>query len=902
MRPIRTVSVLMPTWQGIEFLDRVLAALASQRFDRPWDFLAIDSGSTDGTLELLESWRARFPAPFALGKIDKCEFDHGDTRNLLAARSTGDLLVYLTQDAIPGGPDWLARLVANFDDAGIGAAYCRNVPRPDAWPLTKIFSAGDPGYAAGRRRAGHPGKDAWERMDAHEKRLLFNFNDVASAVRRELWELHPFPRTWFGEDILMARALIEAGHAIAYDDEAVVEHSHDYSVEETRARARIDGRFNAEWLGRVCVASRQDATTLTARLLESDREALRQLNLTDAEYGRQLQLAAELRAAAFEGLWEGGRAAARHGGSRLLGSSRLKILYVLHGFPPNTWAGTEVYTLNLALAMQARGHEVVVLARSPGRPGEESLPDFTVLEERFVEGGGGALRVLRLVNRLHYRRLADTFVDERVDAAFLRVLAQEKPDVVHFQHLIHLSTNFVQLAKEEGCATFLTMHDYWALCPRVQLIRPDGERCEENMGAGCFLCIKERRLEAIPAAKKAGELLGPVAELVAHAAGREEYSDLVERHAAVLRAYEAADLRASPSRFLRSKMVDTAGFDAHRLVYSDNGMRTDHVRAMDKARDAGGKLRVGFVGTLVWYKGGETLLRAMQLLEGLPCELHLWGAFDRGKDPHHAQLASMAGPNVVFHGRFDNSRLSEVHAGIDVLVVPSVWFENSPVTIHEAWLTRTPVVASDIGGMAEYVRHDIDGLLFKVGDAQSLAAALKRFIDEPGLAARLAGAAPAPKTIAEDAAATEFRYRGLACAAIARKEERRARPLYDAAGSDARERGAGCETQGASYLLLRPGASADWDIAGCGGGRRALVVEQYALGAEPQLLLSAEVLVDGRAVGNMSPVRGAGEDRLDATRIELDLPREASRLALRAGAGHARIARVQVLRLVEPTT
>jgi hypothetical protein len=358
-------------------------------------------------------------------------------------------------------------------------------------------------------------------------------------------------------------------------------------------------------------------------------------------------------------------------------------------------------------------------------------------------------------------------------------------------------------------------------------------------------------------------------------------------------------LRASPSRFLRAKMVETAGFDAHRLVYSDNGMRTDHVRALEKAPGADGKLRVGFVGTLVWYKGGETLMRAMALLDGLPCELHLWGAFDPAKDAHHRELAAMAGGNVVFHGRFDNSRLSEVHAGIDVLVVPSVWFENSPVTIHEAWLTRTPVVASDIGGMAEYVRHDVDGLLFRVGDAASLAAALKRFLDEPGLAARLASAAPAPKTIAEDAAATEFRYRGLACAARARSEQRRSRPLVDAAGADARERGAGCETQGASYLLLRPGATAAWDIAGSGGGRRALVVEQYALAAEPQLLLSAEVLVDGRAVGALDPVRGAGEDRLDATRIELELPRDAARLELRSGGGHARIARVQVLRLAE---
>src|SRR5258707_7266782 len=151
MRPIRTVSVLMPTWQGIEFLERALTALAAQRCDLAWDFLAIDSGSTDGTWELLGRMAAGFPVPLRRLRIDKLEFDHGDTRNELAARSSGDLLVYLTQDAIPTAPDWLAKLAANFQDERVAAAYCRNVPRPEAALLTRIFSNQDPGYAPGRR-------------------------------------------------------------------------------------------------------------------------------------------------------------------------------------------------------------------------------------------------------------------------------------------------------------------------------------------------------------------------------------------------------------------------------------------------------------------------------------------------------------------------------------------------------------------------------------------------------------------------------------------------------------------------------------------------------------------------------------------------------------------------------
>jgi len=229
-----------------------------------------------------------------------------------------------------------------------------------------------------------------------------------------------------------------------------------------------------------------------------------------------------------------------------------------------------------------------------------------------------------------------------------------------------------------------------------------------------------------------------------------------------------------------------------------------------------------------------------------------------------------------------------------------VWFENSPVTIHEAWLTKTPVVASDIGGMAEYVRHEIDGLLFHVGDARSLAAALVRFVDEPDLGPRLSEAAPEPKTIEDDAATTEFRYRGLVCAAKARKSARLARPLFDAQGIDTCARVGGCEQQGASYLLMRPQAQAAWSIAGTGGGRRALLIEQFVLGGEPQLLLGAEVLVDGVRVGSLVAVRGAGVDRLDSTRLELDLPATVQRVELRTpGDLHARIARVQVLRLAE---
>ena len=115
MRPITSVSVHMPTFQGMEFLERVMKALLAQKLDRPWDFRAIDSGSTDGTREYLQGLEVGASVPFVVESIDAVEFDHGDTRNLMASRSSGELLVFLTQDAIPAGTDWLQKLVANFE-------------------------------------------------------------------------------------------------------------------------------------------------------------------------------------------------------------------------------------------------------------------------------------------------------------------------------------------------------------------------------------------------------------------------------------------------------------------------------------------------------------------------------------------------------------------------------------------------------------------------------------------------------------------------------------------------------------------------------------------------------------------------------------------------------------------
>lgn len=884
----------MPTWQGEEFLDRALTALAEQKLDLEWDMLVVDSGSTDATLELLAKHAKSFPVPLEVRHIDQVEFDHGDTRNLMAALSEGDLLVFLTQDAIPAGDTWLATLAANFEDDAVGGAYCRNLPRPDAKLLTKIFSADDPGYTEGRREVRLADVPDYDELDPHQRRLLYNFNDVASAVRREVWERHPFPRTWFGEDILMARALLEGGWTVVYCDEAAVEHSHDYDEAETKKRAVIDGRFNKEWLGRVCVASRKDARILADRFFALDRVAIEKAykeqhgRIDDAEVDRLAGEAGRLRLAAFEGLYEGGAQASDVvlPGSTLLDSPQLRILYVVHGFPPDTWAGTEIYTLNLAREMQRLGHDVTILARAPG-PGGEGAPfadgEPHEFELDFGEFPGDTaddtLSVVRMTHRLQHKNLEESYLKEGAEASFRKVLARVRPDVVHFQHLIHTSVNLVHLAREAGIATVITCHDYWAICPRVQLIRPDGKRCYSNMGAGCYLCVKEKFLDRVPTLPKLGNTGNKLFHHVARLAGKwgsakhkamaTEYAHLRQREQLVPAAYAAADLRISPSRFLRQKLIDAyPGFDPHRFLFSDNGMRTDHVRALQKRKSD--VVRFGFVGSLVWYKGDSVLVEAMgKLGAGVKAELNVYGSFDPEKDAHHAELEALAkgtGAKVNFKGRFDNSKLSEVYAEIDVLVVPSVWYENSPITIHEAYLTHTPVVTSDIGGMAEYVRDGVDGLHFKVGDADDLAAKLRRFVDEPGLVEELSQDWMTIKSIEDNALETEFRYRGIVCRDRVRVEQK----FFDARASDADRRIGPVDPQGEDFLLLRPGGAAvEFDVHGLGEGQYKLALEVFAFGAETEVEHGGHVLLDGEPCGAIELFSANGAD--EARRFEFVL-------------------------------
>jgi glycosyltransferase involved in cell wall biosynthesis len=138
-----------------------------------------------------------------------------------------------------------------------------------------------------------------------------------------------------------------------------------------------------------------------------------------------------------------------------------------------------------------------------------------------------------------------------------------------------------------------------------------------------------------------------------------------------------------------------------------------------------------------------------------PVELHLYGGLETNPNyVNHLRELAAGDARIIFHGRFDNQRVPHILHDLDVLVVPSTWYEIGPLTLMESLAAGTPVVASALGGMAERVIAGVNGLLFKSGDSDDLARQLQRLIHEPELLAQLRAGARAnpPRDIESEVA------------------------------------------------------------------------------------------------------------------------------------------------------
>ena len=458
----------------------------------------------------------------------------------------------------------------------------------------------------------------------------------------------------------------------------------------------------------------------------------------------------------------------------------MRILQVVHGFPPEASAGTEVYVRNLSRALAGDPANTVCVFTREADPARPEL----ALRTQDADG------VRRVAVNNTFQSCAtyeESYANAPIERIASNLLDEWRPDVVHVQHLTCLSTGIPREAKRRGIPVVMTLNDYWLICHRGQLVDLRGERCSGPFDEGCAHCIEPAALArnavirvgrsvravnipAIPAVLRSA--VGLVNAAAPASLARAASLDRL-RH--MQHAVRDVDVFLAPSDTLLRQFL-RFGIPPERLQRCEQGVP---LPSTPRRTGSSKPLRVGFAGGFQPTKGLGVLLDALETLPDGSITLDVFGAAApyHGDAEHLTELQSRLGhPAIRRLGPVPPERMSSCLAALDVLVVPSVWLENAPFIIREAFACGLPVIASNLGGMAEMVVHRRNGLLFDAGDAVSLASQIRALIDDAKLLEVLRSGIVRPMSIEEDAARLQRIY-GRVAEGTARREGRPAPPV-----------------------------------------------------------------------------------------------------------------------------
>ncbi len=459
----------------------------------------------------------------------------------------------------------------------------------------------------------------------------------------------------------------------------------------------------------------------------------------------------------------------------------MRILLVSHNYLPAHTAGTEVYTAQLAKKLGARGHVVAVFTTE-----KEISAEHLSMRERTHEG----IVVHELINNLHYEDFRQTWDEPRIDQRFSAVLDAFAPDVLHVQHLMYLSLGCVEVAQQRGIPVVFTLHDYWLQCARFgQRVHADTSICHTIDFARCGECLSSFKFGQTSLERRAGNAIAGlrsatgvdlgkaavrVSRLLQSKTGGGESPGPDEKHPglagelALQVALRERDFRQrllplverflSPSRFLREKFIEW-GLPAEKIAFLRTGIDLEHFKPRPRTHSE--ILRVAFIGTLAPHKGAHILLEAWERIDPrlrARAALKLTGPAQYHPEYVRSLEQRAASLGVELGGALSREEVAIELSNTDILVVPSVWYENSPLVILEALAARTPLVVSDIGGMAELVEEGLSGFRFAVGDAAALCARLSSLLEDRSQLERLYRVEEPIKRVDDDAAQLEEVY------------------------------------------------------------------------------------------------------------------------------------------------
>jgi len=440
----------------------------------------------------------------------------------------------------------------------------------------------------------------------------------------------------------------------------------------------------------------------------------------------------------------------------------VKILLVTSFFPPTHTAGTEKRTFGYARTLLERGYQVQVLCAGNWEEGEKYWNGYT---DEIYEG----VPVRRI--HLNWQKSPDPnaylYANPKVQEHFREHLSTWKPDLVHITSCLTLSASIIPVIKDAGLPLVLTLTDFWFVCNKLSLLRSNGELCDGNTTSQeCIQCLGSnsgiyRKLNTIMPEHLTIEVLHQISKVPAinrQRGFRGTALNIDQRKNYLKEMINLADVITAPSSHLRSTIHGTGITNSIRVIQSGHDLTWLDLDVSEQPCD---RVRFGYIGQITPTKGVHTLISAFQASDlSQDAELHIYGNF-QGNPTYMEELQNIAGSNgdaITFHGPFPHKELGAVLAGIDMLIVSSLWHENNPRVIQEAYAGKTPVIASDVGGISEYVEHGVSGLLFERGNVDDLAGQIRRILTESDLLEKLQEGIPPVKTISEEVSEIEKIY------------------------------------------------------------------------------------------------------------------------------------------------
>ncbi|MFH1196288.1 MAG: glycoside hydrolase family 99-like domain-containing protein [bacterium] len=735
------VSIIMPVWNKVELTSQCIEALLKNTPMLNCEVIIVDNNSTDGTKEFLKKLETRFKIIYNAGNEG---FSKACNRGAKAA--SGKYLVFLNNDTLPQ-ENWLDELVGFIDaDDSTGVIGCKLLYPDDTIQHCGVSMRYDKKFFRHHYKFLHK-----DHPLVNEVREYDAVTAACFITPKKLFiELGMFDEEFLNgcEDMDYCTRVRENGFKIYYTPTAVLYHLESQTPREINMNDRNFERYIQKW-GADKMQNEIEIYAEDGFWERDGNKFVKQNNPLFAGWIEELKVAASrLDKNAIDKLskiikriypideWFKNHNVIQKEivPKNYNDPDKTKILFVLHDFPPYRSAGAQLFALSLAKQINSTGKAEVEIIYPVFR--DSSMNNYSIHKSEY-EG--------ITIYELHKAKVNEMskLLDEKVYTAFDGFLKENKYDLIHIHGLGQLTMAPIFAAENNAVKMVMTLHDFWFLCDHWHLVRNNQDMCAgPESNEKCALCyLQDNRI--VNSKENLEEL--------------QKYHQM--RKQIFTEAYSRVNRFFSPSAYLKS-IFNNYGFNNIEVL--SNGLDCE-IPETDHVKNNSGKIIFGYAGQLIIRKGVDLLIATFKSIKtDADIELHIYGPLK--SNGYCDKLKSMidSDDRIKYFGGYNRDEVNRIIQSFDVIVMPSL-MDNYPIVVQEAFVNKTPVIASNVGGIPELVTNMSTGILVKPGSIDELTDAMELVINKKEILEKFKTNIPSVKSMNESATEYVSEYEKLIC-------------------------------------------------------------------------------------------------------------------------------------------